>query len=416
MSDLISVAEAREKLLESFRVLDAEDVPLTHATDRVLAEPVIAEFDLPPFTNSSMDGFAVRSMDVSSANSKSPVILRVVGDIPAGNISEMTVEKGQAIRIMTGAPIPEGADAVVPVEVTDFNYRQPGTPVPDKIAVYKPIPSGGNLRPAGQDVQRGELLIERGHRLRSQDIGLCAMVGLNRVSVYRKPIIAVLSTGDELLPIGAPIAPGKIFDSNTSTLTSLIDKYGGQALNLGIVPDNEDAVEKSLDRAVKETADLILSSAGVSVGAYDFVKTVVEKKGNLQFWRVNMRPGKPLAFGDYQGIPFIGLPGNPVSAFVGFEVFVRPAINKFIGLPFLERTVRKVALLEAIVSDGRESYLRAIVSNQNGGWFARLTGHQGSGNLRSLVQANALLLVPSGVKSLPIGAEVTAWLLDNILT
>lgn len=415
MSDLVSVAEAREKLLESFKVLDAEYIPLICATNRVLAEPVIAEFDLPPFSNSSMDGFAVQSLDVSLANSKSPVTLKVVGDIPAGNVPGMRVESGQAIRIMTGAPIPEGADAVVPVENTDFNQRQPGTPAPDEIAVYKPIPIGGNLRPVGQDVQRGELLIERGHRLRSQDIGLCAMIGLDRVPVYRKPIVAVLSTGDELLPIGASIMPGKIFDSNTSTLTSLIDKYGGQALNLGIVPDKEEAVEKSLDTAVKEGADLILSSAGVSVGAYDFVKTVVENRGNLRFWRVNMRPGKPLAFGDYQDIPFIGLPGNPVSAFVGFEVFVRPAINKFIGLPVLERAVRKVALLEAIESDGRESYLRAIVSNQNGGWIARLTGHQGSGNLRSLVQANALLLVPSGVKSLPIGAKVTAWLLDSQL-
>lgn len=413
MSDLLSVAEARQKLLNSFELLNSEYISLRNAVNRVLAEAVTSQFDLPPFTNSSMDGFAVQFSDVSSAKPKTPITLKVVGDIPAGNIPEMIVEAGKTVRIMTGAPIPQGADTVVPVEDTDFNYRQPGTPIPNCICVYRATEQGDNLRPVGQDVKKGEVLLDRGCRLRPQDIGLCAMVGLDQVPVYRKPNIAVLSTGDELLPLGSPLTAGKIYDSNTTTLTSLIENYGGRALDLGIVPDREDAVEQSLEKAVSERADFILSSAGVSVGAYDFVKTVVEKNGNLRFWRVNMRPGKPLAFGDYQGIPFIGLPGNPVSAFVGFEVFVRPAINKSIGLPILDRAIRKVKLLEEISSDGRESYLRAIVLEKDGDWFARLTGHQGSGNLRSLVQANALLLVPSGVKSLPIGAEIVAWLLDN---
>jgi molybdopterin molybdotransferase len=415
MSELLSVAEARQKLLESFGLLNLEYISLRNAVNRVLAEAVTSQFDLPPFANSSMDGFAVQFSDVSSAKPETPITLKVVGDVPAGNIPEMIVDTGKTVRIMTGAPIPQGADTVVPVEDTDFNYRQPGTPTPNYVSIYRATEYGDNLRPAGQDVKKGEILLDRGSRLRPQDIGLCAMVGLDQVPVYRKPKIAVLSTGDELLPLGSPLTAGKIYDSNTSTLTSLIENYGGRALDLGIVPDREDAVEQSLEKAVGERADFILSSAGVSVGAYDFVKTVVEKHGNLRFWRVNMRPGKPLAFGDYQGIPFIGLPGNPVSAFVGFEVFVRPAINKLLGLPILERAIRKVKLLETITSDGRESYLRAIVFNEDGDWFARLTGHQGSGNLRSLVQANALLLVPSGVKSLPIGAEVVAWMLDNNL-
>ncbi|MCK4976422.1 MAG: molybdopterin molybdotransferase MoeA [Anaerolineales bacterium] len=415
MNELVSVTEARHRLLESFGVLDAEIVPLKGAVGRVLAQPLTSELDLPPFTNSSMDGFAVQSMDVSSAKPAQPVILSVVGDIPAGKIPEMIVKAGQAVRIMTGAPIPDGADSVVPVEDTDFNQRQPGTPAPKQVAIYQPIKAGGNLRPIGQDVHRGEVLLDRGQRLRPQDVGLCAMIGVDQVPVHRKPIVTVLSTGDELLTVGAPVTPGKIYDSNIYTLISLVEKYGGQPLNLGIVPDREKAVKICLEMAVSKRADLILSSAGVSVGAYDFVKSVVEKNGNLQFWRVNMRPGKPLAFGDYQGIPFIGLPGNPVSAFVGFEVFVRPAINKSVGLPVLDRATRKVHLLEAIESDGRESFLRAVVINQNGNWFAHLTGHQGSGNLRSLVQANALLLVPSGVKSLPIGAQVDAWLLDDSL-
>jgi molybdopterin molybdotransferase len=226
----------------------------------------------------------------------------------------------------------------------------------------------------------------------------------------------VFSTGDELLPVGLPLGPGKIYDSNTHTLVSLVEQYGGQPANLGIVRDREEAVRESLERAARERVDLIVSSAGVSVGAFDFVRTVVESEGRLNFWKVNMRPGKPLVFGDYRGIPFFGLPGNPVSAFVGFEVFVRPALMKMSGLVDWSRPAQPVELEEAVESDGRESYLRGVVALRDGRWLAHLTGHQGSGNLRSLVQANALLLIPSGVKSLPAGARVNAWLLDPILS
>ena len=208
-----------------------------------------------------------------------------------------------------------------------------------------------------------------------------------------------------------PLIAGKIHNSNTYTLIALVEQYGGIPLNLGIVPDRAEAVKERLDLAKAEEADLILSSAGVSVGAFDFVRSVVEQYGHLSFWRVNMRPGKPLAVGEYLGIPFVGLPGNPVSAFVGFEVFVRPAILKMAGVSSLDRITQTVFLSEPVESDGRESYLRANVEIQDGRLAANLTGHQGSGNLRSLVQANALLLIPSGVKSLPAGTEVTAWLL-----
>jgi molybdopterin molybdotransferase len=241
------------------------------------------------------------------------------------------------------------------------------------------------------------------------------MLGEAEVRVHRTPRVAVFSTGDELLPAGLPLSPGKIYDSNTYTLVSLVERYGGRPVNLGIVPDREEAVRESLDRAAREQVDLIVSSAGVSVGAFDFVRTVVEGEGHLSFWRVNMRPGKPLVFGDYRSIPFFGLPGNPVSAFVGFEVFVRPALMKMSGLGDWSRPAQPVELEEAVESDGRESYLRGVVSHHDGRWVAHLTGHQGSGNLRSLVQANALLLIPSGVKSLPVGARVNAWLLDHIL-
>jgi molybdopterin molybdotransferase len=314
---------------------------------------------------------------------------------------------------MTGAVVPKGGEAVIPVEDTDFVERQPGTPPPAAVKIYRPASLGENVRPSGQDVHAGEVVMPAGARLRPQDIGFLAMLGEAEVPVHRLPQVAVFSTGDELVPLGNPLAPGKIHDSNTYTLIALIEKYGGRFLNLGIVPDRAEAVQDRLERAVEEKVDLILSSAGVSVGAFDFVRNVVEQHGHLDFWRVNMRPGKPLAFGNYRGIPFVGLPGNPVSAFVGFEVFVRPAILKMMGLTRWERPVHRAELLESIESDGRESYLRGVVENRDGKWLARLTGHQGSGNLRSLVQANAILLIPSGVKSLPIGAGVDAWLLDQ---
>jgi molybdopterin molybdotransferase len=412
MSALLSVSEAKHNLLLIFKPLASENVPISRAVGRVLSEPIQARFDIPPFDNSGMDGFAVRAADISPARSDHEVELTVVGDIPAGQATHVAVDVGQTARIMTGAVLPPGADAVVPVEETDFNARQPGIAAPEKVKILRSVKPGENVRPKGQDVRAGEVVMQAGNRLRPQDIGFLAMLGMALVPVHRLPRVAVFATGDELVPVGADLGPGKIYDSNTYTLISQIEKYGAQAVNLGIVADNIDAVRYCLDRAKSQNVDLIVSSAGVSVGAFDFVRHVVEQGGRLDFWRVNMRPGKPLAFGEYKGIPFIGLPGNPVSAFVGFEVFVRPAILKMSGVVGEQRPFQKVELLDEIESDGRESYLRAVVTHQDGIWKARLTGHQGSGNLRSLVQANALLLVPSGVKSLPVGAELDAWILD----
>lgn len=412
LDDLLSVNEARSRLLEDFEPVEVTSVSLAQAVGRVLAQTVVADVELPSFDYSSMDGFAVRTSDVQSADQNHPVSLKVAGDVPAGKTVEIELKAGQAVRIMTGALIPEGAEAVVPVENTDHNYRDAGVPLPSQVSIFRPAHKGENIRPRGQDVRIGEEVSQPGRKLRPQDIGLLAMLGISQVKVYRLPKIAVFSTGDELTPVDLPLVPGKIHDSNTYTLVSLIEKYGGQAVNIGIVPDRAEAVQASLDKAVSEGVDLILSSAGVSVGAFDFVRRVVEDNGHLKFWRVNMRPGKPLTFGVYRDTPFIGLPGNPVSSFVGFEVFVRPAVLKLAGVLDPGRPAQRVELAEAIDSDGRESYLRAIIQFEAGRWMARLTGHQGSGNLRSLVQANALLLVPSGVKSLPIGAEVDAWLLD----
>jgi len=413
MSQLLSVAEAQSRLLSAFTPLESEMVPLLEAPGRVLAEAIIASFDYPSFDNSSMDGFAIRVADLDAASMDSGVTLDVVADIPAGRFVDVKLGAGQAARIMTGAPLPAGADAVVPVEDTDFNDRQPGLPAPARVNIYRSLQSGENVRPHGQDIHTGERVLPAGLRLRPQDIGLLAMLGIGSVPVYRLPKVSVFSSGDELVAVGSPLSAGQIHDSNSYALIAQIEKYGGQAVNLGIVPDNLAAVKACLDRAVEAGVDLIISSAGVSVGAFDFVRHVVEQGGGLDFWRVNMRPGKPLAFGSYHGIPYVGLPGNPVSAFIGFEVFVRLAILKMTGDQDSRRSVQRVRIAEPIESDGRESYLRAIVTQHAGEWSARLTGHQGSGNLRSLVQANALLLVPSGVKSLPIGSELDAWLLNN---
>jgi molybdopterin molybdotransferase len=229
--------------------------------------------------------------------------------------------------------------------------------------------------------------------------------------VYRQPRVALLSSGDELVDPDAPLEKGKIRDSNSYTLAALIGTAGAQPLRLGVAKDNYESVRLLFEKAVYLRADLILSSAGVSVGAFDFVKSVIEDHGKMDFWRVNMRPGKPVAFGEYKGIPVIGLPGNPVSAFVGFEVFVRPAIQKLAGLPPTGRQIIRVQCEEEINSDGRESYLRGEVREVDGSLSARLTGHQGSGNLHSLVQANALLIIPAGVKCVPAGQEITAWIL-----
>lgn len=412
---LLSVSTARKRLLERFQKLPQEQLILARAGGRILAETIRASIDLPPFSNSGMDGFAVRAADIIEARPDQPVRLRVVADVPAGMATDKSVSAGEAIRIMTGAVLPEGADAVSPVENTDFNDRTAGTHAPEFVSIYKPEKLGANVRQRGEDVRLGEQVLEAGQYLRPMDIGFLSMLGIGQVPVYRQPRVAIFSTGDELLPAEEPLSPGKIHDANSYTLGGLVEQAGGVALQLGIIPDNIAEVRNALHKAVELRADLILSSAGVSVGAFDFVRKVVEEEGKLDFWRVNMRPGKPLAFGSYQGVPFVGLPGNPVSAYIGFLVFVRPAIWKMSGLPDGQARPIRVELAEALESDGRESYLRAVVTpnrNSEKPPTASLASHQGSGNLHSLVLANALLIIPSGVKSVPAGELMDAWMLD----
>ena len=412
METLVSVSSAREMMLSEITTVGVERILIEFAVDRVLASDFISYLKLPPFNNSSMDGFVVQCLDTKSASEDKPVTVEVIGDITAGNHPTLVIHSGQTARIFTGSAIPEGGDAVIPVEKTNHGFVNAGEPIPEKVTIFAPVAKGDYIRPAGQDVKIGDLLLKGNKRLRPQDVGILAMQGMPFVDVYRQPRIGLLSTGDELLKVGDHWQPGKIFESNSYTLRGQIQHNNCQPVYLGTCKDTAEDVRAALDKAVAAEVDLILSSAGVSVGAYDYIRWVIAKEGELKLWRVNIRPGKPIAYGSYKGVPFVGLPGNPVSAFVGFEVFVKPMLEKMGGLKHQPRVSHTVRLLEAIESDGRESYLRASVSQGDGEWIANITEHQGSGNLLSLVRANALVIIPAGVKSLPAGERVKAWILQ----
>ncbi|MCB9112791.1 MAG: molybdopterin molybdotransferase MoeA [Anaerolineales bacterium] len=404
---MLTVTEARERILSNFKTTTTETIPLTDSAQRVLGVDILVDGDYPPFDNSAMDGFALRSEDTTA----SPTTLNVVADIPAGSPPTVSLKAGEAARIMTGAQVPQGADCVIPVEDTDFNDRNAGTTPPKTITFTKQMKAGDNVRPHGTDMRAGETVLKKGRTLKAQDLGLLATLGIANVTVHKKARVALLSSGNELLDANAPLEPGKIRDSNSYALAAAIQSADTDVIRLGVAKDTRESVTSLLDKAAAENADLILSSAGVSVGAFDFIKEVIEANGQMDFWKVNMRPGKPLAFGEYRGIPFIGLPGNPVSAFVGFEVFVRPTLERLNGKMDGGRQTVKVRCAEEVNSDGRESYLRVKIRMEDSIRTAVLTGHQGSGNLLSLVQADALLIIPAGVKCVPAGSEVEAILL-----
>jgi molybdopterin molybdotransferase len=409
----LSVSEALKLIQSSFSPLEKETVHLEVSLDRVLHNDFYASMDLPVFVNSAMDGFGVIASDVSRASQQNPVMLNVIEDIPAGKYPLMQVQNGTASRIMTGAHLPKGADAVVPIELTN-HYSKELKKFPEFVEVYQPVKAGDNIRFPGEDIRRGDIVMRDGTLIRSRELGILGMFGISDVSVYKKPKVAVGSSGDELMMPGETLDPGKIYDSNSYILKAMVDKSGGVPIDLGIIKDKEHAVIEAFDIAVEEKANLIVSSGGVSVGAYDYIRHVLEERGKLTFWRVNMRPGKPLAFGEYRGVPFIGLPGNPVSAFVGFNLFARCAIFQMSGMrdPYIR--IEKVTVDQDIQSDGRQSYLRVILEKKNDKNHARLTGHQGSGNLLSLIHANALLIVPSEVKSVRSGEELDALMIDDI--
>lgn len=417
MPDNLSVSEAQQRIIQKIHPTKIEKIELMRALNRVLAADIVSPVNLPLFDNSSMDGFAVIAGDTAEASPQQPIKLKIVADIPAGSSALVSLHSGEAARIMTGGMIPAGADAVVPVENTGYQRQSVNQPAGEIVKIMAPARVGENIRKQGQNAMEGEPILKNGRRLTAQDIGAAAALGIPALPVYQRPRVALLTTGDELLPPGKPLGPGKIFDSNSYMLATLVEQYGGEVLSLGIAPDDPLAIHQHLEKALEKKASLILSSAGVSVGNYDYVKMVVEESGELDFWRVNMRPGKPIAFGSYKNTPIFGLPGNPVSAFVGFLVFVVPALHRMAGLTRPQWPRIRVRLEHPVETDGRETYFRATVRQKDGQLVAGFSGNQNSDNLIGLTRANTLLIIPSGVKSLPIDSEVDAWLLgpDQIL-
>lgn len=401
---LLSVKAAKERILEEFAPKPSIKVLLKDGGGYVLSKDIHAPMDLPPFNNSSMDGFALISADTVGANPSMPIALKVIEDIPAGKKPKNKIFQGQTARIMTGAVLPEGADAVIPVELTNLSDRYNQPEAPEEVLLYKEMKAGENVRLKGMDIQKGDSIFNCGHVLKPHDLGFLSALGITHVEINPAPLIGLFSSGDEITTPGKPLSPGQIYDVNSISISSLLRNFGAKVIELGTAPDNYRSVQQLMDKALEFKVDLIVSTAGVSMGAYDFVKQVLEENGSLHFWKVNMRPGKPLTFGCYRNTPFIGLPGNPVSAYVSSRIFIKAIINKFLGLSVTEKT--EVAFTaEDIDSDGRESYLRVKIEENEGKFIAKLAQHQGSGNMYSLVCANALLIVPAGVKSLPKGTR-----------
>jgi molybdopterin molybdotransferase len=343
------------------------------------------------------------------------VLLTIIGTVAAGQAPSQALTVGTTIRIMTGAPMPSGADAVVRFEDTsegDKNARMTEARRSDPVSIYHAVIPQENVRAAGEDIHAGELVLAAGVELRPAEIGVLASVGRKDCLAHRRPRVAVLATGDELVEPDEPLAPGKIRNSNAYTNAALAEKYGGIPLPLGIARDNVPDLTAKLQRAVDLRADLILTSAGVSVGEFDVVKDVLTTLGEMNFWQVRMKPGKPLAFGHIKGIPLIGFPGNPVSSMVSFERFARPAILKMQGKRKLRKQTIRAVLRENVGGGDRREFKRAIVERVEGVYYARLTGDQGSGILTSMVKANGLAVIPEGTRRLSAGQEVVVEMLD----
>ena len=412
---LMPVNKALEKILSHISALPAEEIPITHGYNRVLAEDVRAIDNIPPFRNSAMDGYAVHAADVAAATPESPVVLPVSGYIAAGDVPANPLPAGNAIRIMTGAPVPDGANAVVRFEKTSDFIDYPNLPA-GHVTIFHPVATSDNVREPGEDVAAGTVVLQKGHALRPQDVGMLAAVGKGRVRVHKIPRVGILATGDELVGVDEPLAPGKIRNSNEYTLAALVESYGAVAVPLGVARDSTTDLVKKIDAGLAQGIDMLLSSAGVSAGDYDVVKNVLAQNGEMHFWQVDIKPGKPLAYGTVRGVPLIGLPGNPVASVVAFEVFARAAILKLGGHVELEKPILTATLVEDVHNSGRQHYMRAHLFQSKNKYRVTTRGSgvlvQGSGILSSLVNANALVVVPSGVKFIPAGTAVDVWMLD----
>jgi len=414
--DMLSVEQAYERVMASFQTLEAEEKPLLESIGQVLAEDIKSPLALPPLANSGMDGYALLHSDIAGASHENPCNLEVIGIVAAGHMPDKTVVPGTAIRIMTGAPVPDGADTVVPFEETDeVQRKREGKPL-DQVAIFADMPTGCNVRPAGEDISSGQLVLEKGTVVRAAEVGVIASLGMDTVKVIRRPVVAVLATGDELEHTGTPLTGGKIYDSNSSSVAASIVAGGGVPRILGIARDNMEDLNAKLEAAAG--ADMVITSAGVSKGDYDIVKDVLNERGEMNFWSVRMRPAKPLAFGHLNGpdgknIPLLGLPGNPVSAMVAFEMFARPAIRAMLGKAKMPRPMVEGVLTGAIRNeDGRRVYARVEVELKDGQYQATPTGPQGSNILTSMSKANGLAICPEDEQGKDAGDRVQIIMLD----
>lgn len=400
---MISVEEAREKILSHIELLETAKVPLLESVGHALAEDIISDINIPPFNNSAMDGFAVIALDVKGASKESPATLKVIEDLAAGYVSKNKVTSGTAIRIMTGAPVPEGADAVVMVEETESKDGQ--------VRIYKEAVAGQNIRIAGEDVAQDETVLAIGKPIRASDIGLLASLGRAEITVRRKPKVAIVSTGDELVDIHQPLAPGKIRNSNAYALASLVTEAGGEAHIIGIAKDTVDDVTSKINEGL-QTADMVITSGGVSVGDFDMVKDVLQEMGEMVFWKVAMKPAKPLAFGVIKGKPIFGLPGNPSSSMISFEQFTRCSIKKMAGHTHIMRpTVTVITDADIKKKPGRRYFMRVKLYKKGLNIYAGLSGAQGSGMIKTMTRAQALLIVPEDTGNVKAGSKLQAQLL-----
>jgi molybdopterin molybdotransferase len=416
---MISVEEALEKILSYVKVLESERKPILDCLGQVLAEDVYSDIDIPPLDNSAMDGYALRAEDTRGAGESSPRYLVVIGEVAAGSMPTKKVTQGTAIRIMTGAPLPEGADAVIRFEDTDEVNRKSSTSDLLQIGILCQAKKGLNVRRRGEDIAKGDLILKKGRVLRPQEIGVLASLGCSTALVIRRPIVAILATGDELIGVDQPLAPGKIHDSNTYTIAAEISRYGGIPKVLGIGRDSIQSLTEKIDEGLD--ADMLITSGGVSKGDYDMVKDVLAEHGEVGFWTVCMKPGKPLAFGvikkmeggGKRQVPHLGLPGNPVSSMVTFEQFARPAILKMMGKKILAKPVIRAIIENDIAdTDERRLFARVNVIKRRGQYRASLTGHQGSGILTSMVRANGLAVIPENSRGVKAGDIVEVQMLD----
>ena len=401
---MIPVQEALDKILSKIQFKGVEKIPLDQALGRVMAEDVVSRINNPPLDNSAMDGYALIAGDIQSATPENPVKLEMVEEIAAGYTAKGTLKPGQTMRIMTGAPIPPGADAVLMQEDTQKDG--------DSILCLDRADVEENIRRAGEDIKIGESVLKKGTTLSPAHIGMLAVIGRSQIAVSQRPTVSILSTGDEILELDESPQGPQIFNSNGHMLAAQIKSAGGIPIYLGIAKDTEKDLMEKFEWALK--ADIVVSSGGVSVGDYDLVKSTLQKMGqDMLFWKVAMKPGKPLAFGRIGKTPIFGLPGNPVSSFVSFEQFVRPSLRKVLGCSDLSHKTVQAKLTRTIhKKPGRLHFLSSIVSWADGEYTVTPAGEQGSGILKSAANANGLLIFPLEAEEIKQGQEVAVQLLE----